>query len=518
MGTVYSAIHEALEKKVALKVLRAEYSAKPDLVTRFQREAISASRIKHQNVLDVFDFGQLENGCFYLAMEFLDGHDLADELERVQRLDPERALRIELQICKALAAAHGKGVVHRDLKPENVFLHLTADGEELVKIVDFGIAQLRSTEDVAKSEPQRRRLTRTGMIFGTPEYMSPEQAAGKHVDLRVDVYAAGVILYEMLTGAVPFTGDSFFGVLNAHLTQPLTPLHSINPDVSVSAELEAVVTKALAKDPDQRFQSMRELGSALLATPEGGAVDPLTRKSAIPSVTLAEFDRAAAESAKPFALQARVPAKPTQPVSGAVTVDRVPNELGSADTLPAAAKAVSADKGGRGWLLGVLALVLVASGIAIGLRFMPRSEHGPALTGEKPAELPSAVVPLATGATPSATSPVAPLKGVRISVTTEPDGAVLLKSGFQVCDRTPCDLFVELNESLELEARKDKLRGTAKVLAQKEQTVHIRLEARSGAAPPPAGSVEMVKCWIEEESPEGLKIGKWSLCPKPRKH
>ena len=129
-------------------------------------------------------------------------------------LTAERALRITLQVCKALAAAHARGVVHRDLKPENVFLQLTAEGEEQVKIVDFGIAQLRTNEEAAANEPQRRRLTRTGMIFGTPEYMSPEQAAGKHVDLRVDVYATGIILYEMLSGAVPFTGETFFGVLH----------------------------------------------------------------------------------------------------------------------------------------------------------------------------------------------------------------------------------------------------------------------------------------------------------------
>ncbi|HMJ15050.1 MAG TPA: serine/threonine-protein kinase, partial [Polyangiaceae bacterium] len=174
MGQVYLAEHEAIEKKVALKVLRPEYSTKPDIVLRFQQEAISASRIKHPNVLDVFDFGRLDNGCFFLAMEFLEGNDLADELVRQRTLDPERGVRIALQICRALGAAHARGVVHRDLKPENVFIQRTGDGEEIVKIVDFGIAQLRSPEEAAQTEPKRRRLTRTGMIFGTPEYMAPE--------------------------------------------------------------------------------------------------------------------------------------------------------------------------------------------------------------------------------------------------------------------------------------------------------------------------------------------------------
>ncbi|HEV8247933.1 MAG TPA: serine/threonine-protein kinase, partial [Polyangiaceae bacterium] len=175
MGQVYLAEHVAIEKRIALKVLHAEYAHKGDIVARFQQEAISASRIKHPNVLDVFDFGQLDNGCFYLAMEFLEGNDLADEIQKNRVLEPHRGLRFALQICRALAAAHAKGVVHRDMKPENVFLQRTGDGEEIVKIVDFGIAQLRTNEEAAAGAKQRR-LTRTGMIFGTPEYMAPEQA------------------------------------------------------------------------------------------------------------------------------------------------------------------------------------------------------------------------------------------------------------------------------------------------------------------------------------------------------
>src|SRR5688572_17519349 len=163
MGAVYLAEHFAIEKKVALKVLHPEYATKGDIVTRFQQEAISASRIKHPNVLEVFDFGQLDSGAFFLAMEFLEGNDLADEIQKHRVLDPVSGLRYALQICRALAAAHAKGVVHRDMKPENVFLQRTADGEDIVKIVDFGIAQLRTNEEAAAGAKQRR-LTRTGMI------------------------------------------------------------------------------------------------------------------------------------------------------------------------------------------------------------------------------------------------------------------------------------------------------------------------------------------------------------------
>jgi len=270
MGQVYLAEHEAIEKKIALKVLRPEFSRKEDIVTRFQQEAISASRIKHPNVLEVFDFGRLDGGEAFLAMEFLDGHDLADELSRRGILDPSRALPIAMQICRALSAAHARGVVHRDMKPDNVFLQRTEDGE-IVKIVDFGIAQLRSSEEAAKSEPRRRRLTKTGMIFGTPEYMAPEQAGGRATDHRVDVYAVGVILYEMFSGAVPFTGDSFIAVLSAAVHEPPPLLTAVNPELRISADLQEVIMRALAKKPSDRFTSMNNLMTAILATPEGAA-------------------------------------------------------------------------------------------------------------------------------------------------------------------------------------------------------------------------------------------------------
>src|SRR6187551_1886243 len=269
MGQVYLAEHVAIEKRVALKVLRAEYASKGEIVTRFQQEAISASRIKHPNALDVFDFGQLENGCFYLAMEYLEGNDLADELQRARVLTPPRALPIAMQICRPLSAAHAKGVVHRDMKPENVFLQRTGDGEEIVKIVDFGIAQLKPSNEEAAATASHRRLTRTGMIFGTPEYMAPEQASGKHADLRCDVYAVGIILFELFTGAVPFTGETFLGVLTKHLNEVAPSMRAVYPDLQISTELEGVVSRALAKDPLQRFQTMNELAAALAATPEG---------------------------------------------------------------------------------------------------------------------------------------------------------------------------------------------------------------------------------------------------------
>jgi eukaryotic-like serine/threonine-protein kinase len=271
MGNVYRAVQETIEKKVALKVLKAEYSQSPDMVVRFHREAVSACRIKHPNVVDVFDLGQLEDGRFYIAMDLLEGRDLADVLAKAGALPPGRAVTIALQICRALNAAHQSGIVHRDLKPENVFLHRTSDGDEIVKIVDFGIAHLLAQEpDRAKSAPPvepspdgSRKLTSAGMIFGTPEYMAPEQASGGKIDHRADIYATGIILYKMLTGEAPFSGKSFLEVLEKQVKQEPPRMSKVKPDLDIPKELEQVVMRTLAKKPEDRYATMARFARAL---------------------------------------------------------------------------------------------------------------------------------------------------------------------------------------------------------------------------------------------------------------
>ncbi|MFW6023155.1 MAG: serine/threonine-protein kinase, partial [Myxococcota bacterium] len=260
MGIVYEAQHVVIEKRVALKVLRDDFSRKPDVVERFRQEAKSASRIGHEHIVDISDFGETPTGQSFFVMEHLEGEDLAGVLDREATLAPDRAVNIALQCCKALGAAHAKGIVHRDMKPENVFLVRRDDRQDFVKIVDFGIAKM---SDIETPGSPGRKLTKTGMIFGTPEYMSAEQAAGKPLDHRVDIYAMGVILYEMIAGRVPFVGDSFMAILTQHMFEPVPPMREANPGVRVSPELEGIVMKALAKEPDDRFQSMGEMAQAL---------------------------------------------------------------------------------------------------------------------------------------------------------------------------------------------------------------------------------------------------------------
>jgi len=252
MGKVYLAEHVEIGKRVALKVLHPSYSRMPDLVERFRREARAASKIGHPNIVDVTDSGTTNDGSVYFVMEFLEGVELGSVIEREGSMDVARALRISSQICRALAAAHAQGIVHRDLKPENVFL-ITRDGAtDVVKVLDFGIA--KTTEAEAARE---RRLTSPGMAMGTPEYMAPEQAAGRPADARCDVYALGAIMYEMTTGTAPYSGDNFMEILTKKATQDPPPPISVRPELA--PQVSDLVMAAMARNPDDRPQTMETL-------------------------------------------------------------------------------------------------------------------------------------------------------------------------------------------------------------------------------------------------------------------
>ncbi|MBK8480508.1 MAG: protein kinase [Proteobacteria bacterium] len=261
MGTVYRAEHVAIGKQLAIKVLLPEYARKADLKERFLREARAAAAIGHENIVDITDFGETPSGSVFFAMEFLDGQDLAHHVKKDGALSWPRAKAILLQICRALGAAHAKQIVHRDMKPENVILISREGRPDFVKVLDFGIAKVSGASD------GEQRLTRTGMIFGTPEYMSPEQAQGHHPDHRVDVYAVGVIMYELLSGQVPFKADTFMGILTKHIFEEPVPPSRVNPEAHISPEVEAVVLKAMVKDRNHRYQSMAEMAAAIAQTP-----------------------------------------------------------------------------------------------------------------------------------------------------------------------------------------------------------------------------------------------------------
>lgn len=253
MGIVYQARHSVIGKRVAIKVLRREYAKEKDAIDRFLLEAKAASSIGNPHIVDISDYGVLKDGSNYFVMELLEGENLGDRLYRARSLPLKSLLSIGRQLATGLAAAHTSGVIHRDLKPDNVFLVKRSDEIDFVKILDFGIA---------KAARHAVSSTFNGAIFGTPHYMSPEQARGQEVDPRADIYALGVILYEMATGNPPFENDDYMAVLSAHIHEPPKQLSEVVPG-SFPVEVENLIHSCLEKEPSKRPSSMDELALAL---------------------------------------------------------------------------------------------------------------------------------------------------------------------------------------------------------------------------------------------------------------
>ncbi|MEO0324183.1 MAG: protein kinase [Myxococcota bacterium] len=261
MGTVYAATRSGDGLPIAVKVLRRVDDDGGTAFRRFEREARAASKLGEAHIVQVYDFATSSEGVAYLVMELLSGEDLGERLQRDVVLPLEVAMPIAVQCCQAVGAAHAVGIVHRDLKPENIYL-VTRDGQpDFVKVVDFGLARVTDLE--YGTEPGRK-LTRTGAIFGTPEYMSPEQCMGRKADHRADVYALGVLIFEMLAGRAPYEDETFMGVLNQHMTAPAPSVVEVNPAAGVPDAVDRVLMACLAKRPEERPQSMGELADRLL--------------------------------------------------------------------------------------------------------------------------------------------------------------------------------------------------------------------------------------------------------------
>jgi len=253
MGEVWEATQEGLGRRVAVKVLLPELLNEPELLARFQREAQAAASLGHPNIVTVTDFVSLPGEPPLLVMDLLSGKSLSRAIEE-GTMSEARVAFIASQLLDALGAAHRAGIVHRDIKPDNVFLTSIAGVDDIVKVLDFGIAKLYG-------ETEAPKLTMTGAVMGTPQYMSPEQARGRHVDARTDIFAVGVCMYQALSGRLPFAGNSFNALLFAIAEEPPPPLATLRPNLD--PRLTAIVERAMAKDPNARFASADEMRAAL---------------------------------------------------------------------------------------------------------------------------------------------------------------------------------------------------------------------------------------------------------------
>lgn len=252
MGTVYRGVHEALRKPVAIKFLQQKIHNNREMVARFEREAVTAANLRHPNIAEAIDYGRLPDGTLYLVMEFVEGVPLRKLIVPGQSLPVERVLTILDQIATALDLAHSMGIVHRDLKPENILVFDRGNVRDVVKIIDFGIARI--TSEMFKTGPTA--LTAAGSVFGTPQYMAPEQVMGQPVDGRADQYAIGVIAFEMLTGAQPFAADSYADLVMKHVGAPAPRISEYVPQVPEA--IDAAVFRMMSKLPDERFDSVTD--------------------------------------------------------------------------------------------------------------------------------------------------------------------------------------------------------------------------------------------------------------------
>jgi serine/threonine-protein kinase len=486
MGVVYTAEHVEIEKKVALKVLRDDFSKRPEVVERFRQEARAASRIGHENIVDVTDFGQLNDGGVYFVMEHLKGMSLSEIIQGTP-VSLERAVPIVMQIARALTAAHTLGIVHRDLKPENIFLTKRENRDDFVKILDFGIAK------ISDRDSDGERLTKTGMIFGTPEYMSPEQASGKRLDLRVDVYALGCIMFELFTGIVPFDGESFMAVLTQHMFEPIPDIQKLNTDPKITESVRSVVYKAMAKEVRDRYQNMSEIEQDLdrAVRDSGYVIDYPGRET---SVRFPTEDGAAASGASQVSVE-------------------------WADSVEIKKK--------RNKLTMVIGAGLVVLLVAVGAVFFLQSRGDrkatttidqlvavPQPTVVEPTAVSGEKQELAEGGE-TAVKQIEKISKIEVLIQSDPEQAVIFVEGLgQVCSSAPCKIELEEGKPVEIKAQAGN-RSSRLVFTPSEQNKEITLKieekraAKKSAKKRPAKKSSKSRGKKEtptETKPSGLKI------------
>jgi eukaryotic-like serine/threonine-protein kinase len=411
MGAVYVGSHTRLQKRVAIKVLRSELTGAAEIVERFLREAVAASRIGHENIVEVTDIGKAQNGAPFIVMELLEGENLAARIRRGGPLSVPQACAIAIEILSAMDAAHRAGIVHRDLKPENVFL-ARKSRSETVKVLDFGISRMVETEE------GQHRLTLTGLVMGTPYYMSPEQACGESdITAAADIYATGVMLYEMLTAKVPFEATNYNSLIYKVLSGQFPPPRAL---VAMPEPLEQIVVRAMALKAEHRFSSALEMMEALEPfIPPSAPSQPfqLVHWSPSPAAGFRPASVGAAGASAGFAAAAGVATArgaPREEAYASTLADTSPSQSGSlgalgapdrqaaAEVMPAPVEAAPRR---RGRMIAAIAAVVVLGGAGAALALLHRSQGGEAAATAAAGTSGSAATPAApspTAATPAA--------------------------------------------------------------------------------------------------------------------
>jgi tRNA A-37 threonylcarbamoyl transferase component Bud32 len=447
MGVVYKATHVSLNKTLALKLLRGEMAKDAEVVQRFIQEAQAATSIGHENIIDINDFGRLPDGTVYFVMEYLNGMPLNDLIKRGGSIPVGQAVEIIRQIADALGAAHQRGIIHRDMKPDNVYIVARGETQNFVKVLDFGIAKVGGASN---------KLTRTGMVFGTPHYMSPEQAAGQSVDARTDIYALGVIMYEMFTGRVPFDADTFMGVLTKHMFEKPEPMNQAGAERQLGA-LEQITMRALEKKPENRYQTMQELSDDLERVLGGGK--PMRAAQMGQQGVLAD------------ALEPRTRSEM-----------RLEEQLAGGPSLPGERKTWPFIAGGAALLVIVVVSVFAFGGDSESAAIAPVPTP-PSASSSVPAPPAPAPVP-----TPS---PAQPVLGAETALSvvlldSTPSGATLVMDG-AIVGRTPAQFPRPSSGVRVVELRLDGYgRESVKVSAASPDQLNVALKRRGSDRPAPA--------------------------------
>ncbi len=436
MGKVYLAEQAPLGRACALKVLSPDFARgqDPEFHKRFFLEASLTSKLTHPNTVTIFDYGRTDDDIYFMAMEHLEGHTLHRAIREAGHFPEERVTHIALQICRALREAHALGVIHRDLKPANIFLVDHGDAADFVKVLDFGLVKKVSGTNVGDE------LTKTGLFMGSPKYMAPEQISGEKVDVRTDVYALGIIMYEMMTGKVPFDSTTSVNILMAQVKEAAASLREMNPSVQASPEMEETIARCMCKSPGDRFPSMDEVLAALKRINANALGASTTGEHRALSLN------ASGPQASPLAagsIRPRVRAERRR--------SSAPHERASSGSVRGSRWSVARPDGAPSTSLAHLAVLPGRSG-SKGCSTWPCSARSPwrvlsatwlcaqAPQGSRPCSRCGRhsrppVVPVAVDSSRAVTAMA------KVRINTDPDGAGVKEDGVELCSSTPCDIL-----------------------------------------------------------------------------